>query len=319
MILPYKVMYNQLMERHLCNIKKLITEDMHQKEISFLKPAIEDGKMLRPKLCLLTAQAFGRPITHKTYLLAAALECVHLASLLHDDIIDTTHMRRGQPSTWVQRGVPSAILAGDYLLAHSLTLANRAQDSEALRIVANKTKLVIRGEILQHQEHPPLWPRTLYTRITALKTSSLFEAALLLFTPQQYEATMERVGTFLGIAFQVLNDIKDYAFLWTEQPPGPDVISRRISAPLLYFLHNSATPHTLLNFWQQNTLSPLVEALRQESASNMLCGLHKTIAALTNKAHTACNPIPTRAKNTLLSFITNTLPPQAAPPHALHA
>lgn len=307
------------MQNHIEHISALITQGLQKKEVCFLLPLLEKGKMLRPQLCIYTAQAFDQPITHSSYLLAAALECIHLASLLHDDVIDATHTRRGRNSAWVHHGTPAAILGGDYLLAHSLSLAHKAHHPNAIDVVARKTKQVIRGELLQYQSRAQTWSRSLYTRITSLKTASLFEAAIALFAPPEHKKKLERAGTLLGIAFQVLNDLKDYQFLWDKTPPGPDIIERRMSAPLLWLLHHSKKPLSLLDIWFQPELTPLVEALKKERVQSMLHSAFTAVSSLSRKAYSTCTALAVPRQDVLHHFIHNTIATPLAQIHAVYA
>ena len=305
------------MQHHIDHIATLITEGLQKKEVQFLLPLLEQGKMLRPKLCIHTAQAFNAPVNRTTYLLAAAIECIHLASLLHDDVIDMANTRRGAKTTWINYGTSAAILGGDYLLAHSLVLAHEANHTHAIDIVARKTKQVIRGELLQHQT-ANMWSRSLYTRITSLKTASLFEAAIVLFAPQEHRNTLERAGTFLGVAFQVLNDLKDYQFLWQETPPGPDVIGRRISAPLLWLLHHSKNPQELHTLWAQPELDPLVSALKKEGFVPMLRSAFTTVSSLAHKAFDTCRTLAIPRQDILHQFINSTITVPLSHIHAVY-
>ena len=307
------------MEKHLTIIKDLIVSALQPPELHYLIPALESGKMLRPLLCLQTAEAFDTPITTRTHLLAAALECIHLASLLHDDVIDHSALRRKNASIWHKHGVPAAILGGDYLLAHSLILASRAGDTHAIEVVARKTKQVIHGEILQNHATLTPWSKAAYTRIITLKTASLFEAAILLFAPQEHRAHLARTGTWMGVAFQILNDLKDYAFLWEDTPPGSDVTERRMSAPFLWFMHNSPNAAALLELWKSPQLAPLTEALLKEEKNSMLQKIYAVISALATKSCGTFHALKIPNAQALASFCTTTLLHPLRHFHALHA
>lgn len=160
------------------------------------------GKMLRPQLLLLAAD------TPRTTLLAVAVEMLHNASLLHDDVIDHDDLRRGQPSANARFGNTAAVLAGDYLLAQVMTILHEVDDRDAALLVNRTVTTMVQAELLQLQtiNSASLIPdSSTYLRIIDGKTASLFACACALGNPLYYD-----FGLHYGRLFQLRDDIADH-------------------------------------------------------------------------------------------------------------
>ncbi len=162
------------------------------------------GKRLRPLLCFLAAEPGERPVAA-----GVAVELVHMATLVHDDLIDGAEFRRGRASAWSTYGEPAARAAGDYLFARAFAELTAAGDEWAVSVLADAALCLARGEALQHQQaHDPDTTVEAYLERCALKTGKLFEAACLLGGgPDRPE--LGRFGVALGTAFQIADDILD--------------------------------------------------------------------------------------------------------------
>lgn len=162
------------------------------------------GKMLRPRLTLLAAATLGdgHLNSHRTLLLATAMEVLHNASLLHDDIIDRADTRRGQSSVNAQWGNATAVLVGDFLLAQVMHLLDEADDRYATRLVNSTVIEMVNAELLQ-QVGRPLDPST-YLKIIDGKTARLFATACAIGNP-----LYEDFGLHYGRLFQMRDDIAD--------------------------------------------------------------------------------------------------------------
>lgn len=166
------------------------------------------GKMLRPQLLLLAADTLGQADTPRTTLLAVAVEMLHNASLLHDDVIDHDDLRRGQPSANARFGNTAAVLAGDYLLAQVMTILHEVDDRDAALLVNRTVTTMIQAELLQLQttNSASLIPdSSTYLRIIDGKTASLFACACALGNPLYYD-----FGLHYGRLFQLRDDIADH-------------------------------------------------------------------------------------------------------------
>ena len=168
------------------------------------------GKMLRPRLTLLAAATLGDEQLHsrRTILLATAVEMLHNASLLHDDVIDRADTRRGQPSVNAQWGNATAVLVGDWLLAQIMHLLDEVDDRNATRLINRTVLEMVESELLQlHSNnlstYQPINLST-YLRIIDGKTARLFATACALGNP-----LYEDFGLHYGRLFQLRDDIAD--------------------------------------------------------------------------------------------------------------
>ena len=187
------------------------------------------GKRLRPALCFLATP----PGTPPPLAAAAAVELVHMATLVHDDVLDEAARRRGRASAWAAHGEAAAVAGGDFLFARAFAELGATGDGEGVRILADASVALARGEAMQRrQQYRPDTPVEEYLERCALKTGKLFEAACLL------GSRIDRLGAFglaLGIAFQVADDILDCSGLTTEtgKVPGTDLRDGTPTLPLI--------------------------------------------------------------------------------------
>jgi geranylgeranyl pyrophosphate synthase len=160
------------------------------------------GKRLRPLLVHLVSDDRDRALRA-----SVAIELVHTATLVHDDLIDRAPLRRGRPTAWRTDGDDAARTTGDYLFARAFAELAEAGDLDGVRILADACLALVRGEALQRsQQHRPETTIDSYFERIALKTGTLFEAACLLGSRDE---RLGRYGLNLGIAFQIADDILD--------------------------------------------------------------------------------------------------------------
>jgi geranylgeranyl pyrophosphate synthase len=185
------------------------------------------GKRLRPLLCFLTA-------TNEPSVAAAiAVELVHLATLVHDDLVDGARLRRGLPAVWSVHGSGPALATGDYLFARAFAELVREGD-DAVATLADAALCLARGEAMQRrQTHDPETTIDAYISRVALKTGKLIEAACLLGSGG--DERLGEYGLHLGIAFQIADDILDCAGQTQEtgKIPGTDLREGTPTMPLL--------------------------------------------------------------------------------------
>lgn len=204
------------------------------------------GKLLRPMLSMLMARACGKS-NEDSLLYAAASELLHNATLMHDDVADDSTERRGRPSVMSILGPNSAVLVGDFWLARAVEMVLSAKRNNAVVKLFSKTLTdLAEGEMLQLQKATTAdTDEEEYYRIIYCKTASLFEAACVSAAisvdgPQQYCEAARGYARNLGIAFQIKDDILDYAGDDSlGKPVGVDIREQKITLPLLGALEGS--------------------------------------------------------------------------------
>jgi geranylgeranyl pyrophosphate synthase len=191
------------------------------------------GKRLRPLLCFLSCPQADPP-----FAAGVAVELVHMATLVHDDLVDGARMRRGVPSAWSLFGTDAALAAGDYLFACAFAELADTTDSRAVALLADACLALARGEAMQRsQTRNPETTIDDYLARCGLKTGKLFEAACLLGSGG--DEALGAYGLALGIAFQIADDILDCAGQTQEtgKIPGTDLREGTPTMPLLYAAH----------------------------------------------------------------------------------
>ncbi len=173
------------------------------------------GKRLRPAILLLIARALGyRGKSH--VLLAAVVEFIHTATLLHDDVVDESDLRRGRPTSNAQFGNAASVLVGDFLYSRSFQMMVEAGSMRVMHILADATNRIAEGEVLQLLNiHDPTVDESRYLGVVERKTATLFEAAarvgaVLAGADAAVEDACARYGASIGTAFQIIDDVLDY-------------------------------------------------------------------------------------------------------------
>jgi octaprenyl-diphosphate synthase len=174
------------------------------------------GKRLRPALLLLTAQACGYRGKHH-YTLAAVVEMIHTATLLHDDVVDESSLRRGHATANAMFGNAASVLVGDFLYSRAFQLMVTVDSMPVLRILSNATNVIAEGEVLQlmNAGNPDVDEQS-YLDVIRRKTAKLFEAAaqlgaVLAGADAATEQSLACYGMHLGTAFQLIDDVLDYS------------------------------------------------------------------------------------------------------------
>jgi len=202
-----------------------------------------NGKRIRPALVLLAAHASGHA-TPQHLDLAVVVELIHLATLVHDDIMDGASKRRGKPTAYAKWGAELSVLLGDCLFCHALKLSSNFSDSSLGREIADAAQQVCSGEILQTQRRFDL---TLsipdYIKIISMKTGALFRvstelAAVLNGCRPEEVLALRNYGDYLGIAYQIYDDCLDLVGTEgsTGKTVGTDLEKGKLTLPLLHVL-----------------------------------------------------------------------------------
>jgi octaprenyl-diphosphate synthase len=211
------------------------------------------GKMLRPLLVLLSGQTCGK-LTDAHVTIATVVEMVHMATLVHDDVLDEAELRRKGATINHLRGNEAAVLLGDYLISHSYHLCSSLDSQYASRLIGRTTNQVCEGELLQidNRNNWDLDEDT-YLRIISLKTASLCAAccslgAKLAGASEQDTARLETYGWSLGTAFQIQDDILDVVgdTGTVGKTLGIDVEKGKMTLPMIHFLRTAPTEHQSL-------------------------------------------------------------------------
>ncbi len=205
------------------------------------------GKRLRPVLLLLFARSLGYGVAADEqrrghhWLLAAVVEFIHTATLLHDDIVDESTLRRGRPTANAAFGNAAAVLVGDFLYSRAFQMMVEVDQMRILRILADSTNTIAEGEVLQLMNcRDPDVDEASYLRVIRYKTAKLFESAaqigaVLAGADEQTEAAAAAYGRHLGTAFQLVDDVLDYSGASAElgKNIGDDLREGKPTLPLI--------------------------------------------------------------------------------------
>jgi octaprenyl-diphosphate synthase len=196
------------------------------------------GKMFRPTLLLLSDEATGA-LDPRTTTLAAVVELIHLATLVHDDSVDHSVLRRGMPTVNSLFSHQVSVIMGDYLYSRAVIELVRLDDLEPLRVLSRVTNEMTVGEMRQLLAHDPLeFTEEEYDLLIQAKTASLLsgacEVGALRATPAE-RAALRRFGEALGMAFQIVDDLLDYVGdpAVTGKPTGTDLREHKVTLPLI--------------------------------------------------------------------------------------
>ena len=217
------------------------------------------GKRLRPALAVLAANAIGIN-NQQHHLLAAIIEFIHTATLLHDDVVDHSDMRRGQSTANALWGNEASVLTGDFLYSRAFQLMMELKDTRVLGILADTTNRIAEGEVLQLMNvHNPDISEDIYNDVIERKTAILFEAAarcgaMVAGAHDQQADALAQYGHHLGMAFQLIDDCLDYQADAADlgKNIGDDLAEGKATLPLIVALQESP----------QETREKLREAIR---------------------------------------------------------
>jgi octaprenyl-diphosphate synthase len=230
-------------------VNGVIRQRLHS-EVSLVNQIAEyiisaGGKRIRPVLVLLLANAYGyRGTAHHE--LAAVVEFIHTATLLHDDVVDESSMRRGRQTANALFGNAASVLVGDFLYSRSFQMMVGLHNMRVMQILSDATNVIAEGEVLQLLNmHDPDVSQDSYLKVIRSKTAKLFEAAAELgalvagATDAQIAAAGE-YGRSLGTAFQLIDDVLDYAGDAAEigKNVGDDLREGKPTLPLIYLMEN---------------------------------------------------------------------------------
>jgi len=205
------------------------------------------GKRLRPMLLLLAAKALGQ-VEHNHLVLAAVIEFIHTATLLHDDVVDESDLRRGKQSANAVWGNAASVLVGDYLYSSAFEMMVGTNIMRVMEILSKTTTAIAEGEVLQLLNcNNPETTEAKYLEVISRKTAILFSAATRLAAVVSgsnfaVEEKLSLYGQHLGVAFQLIDDALDYKATKEElgKNLGDDLAEGKPTLPLIYAIKNSA-------------------------------------------------------------------------------
>lgn len=211
------------------------------------------GKRLRPALLLLMCGVLGFQ-GNQRYNLAAVVEFIHTATLLHDDVVDESQLRRGRATANEAFGNPASVLVGDFLYSRAFQMMVEAGDMRIMQTLAEATNVIAEGEVMQLMNmHDSALSEDAYLRVIRSKTAKLFEAsariaALLAGSSSAVEHQCAAFGRAIGTAFQVIDDVLDYDGNVSEMGKnlGDDLREGKATLPLIIALQRGAASEQAL-------------------------------------------------------------------------
>ncbi|AZQ83249.1 octaprenyl diphosphate synthase [Colwellia sp. Arc7-635] len=212
------------------------------------------GKRMRPLLTVLAAKAIGYQ-GNEHLQLAAIVEFIHTSTLLHDDVVDESNMRRGRETANAMFGNSASVLVGDFLYSRSFQMMSELNNLRIMDILSDATNIIAEGEVLQLMNcNDPDTTEDSYMQVIYCKTAKLFEAATRLAAviakqDQATELAMQNYGKHLGTAFQLVDDIMDYTADAQEMGKnvGDDLAEGKPTLPLLYAMeHGNEQQRTMI-------------------------------------------------------------------------
>lgn len=259
------------------------------------------GKRLRPALLLLVCGALGYRGEQRCNL-AAVVEFIHTATLLHDDVVDESTLRRGRATANQNFGNPASVLVGDFLYSRAFQMMLDAHDMRVMEILAEATNVIAEGEVMQLMNmHDPELDEAAYLQVIRSKTAKLFEAsarlgAVLAAAPAATEQACADYGQALGTAFQVIDDVLDYAGDAGElgKNLGDDLREGKVTLPLIAAMRRgTAAQRDLIRHAIETggleELDRIIAIVRQTGALEVA---HEAAAAEAKRAMSAAEQLP---------------------------
>jgi octaprenyl-diphosphate synthase len=273
------------------------------------------GKRLRPILVLLSARLVG-PVTEGAVRLAAVVELIHTATLVHDDVIDIAKTRRGRPSTNVIWGNHTSVLAGDWLYMQAFQAALKQRNFHVLDLLISLTQAMVEGELLQLERIGRAdVSEADYMELVDRKTAALFSACARLgsFVAGADEEKEMRLGEFawnLGMAFQLVDDVLDFtsAEKVLGKPVGNDLREGKVTLPLIYALQGASADERAL---VEGVLAdgnyesvPFIEILKLLERHNAIDRAMERAQSFTDRARELIGMFPDSAYQRALLAVT---------------
>ncbi|MDW3095877.1 MAG: octaprenyl diphosphate synthase [Gammaproteobacteria bacterium] len=236
------------------------------------------GKRLRPVIAVLAARACGYD-GDKHYLTAAIIEFIHTATLLHDDVVDSSELRRGKETANSIWGNEASVLVGDFIFSRAFEMMVQVGDMRVMDILSTTSNTIAEGEVLQLMNcNEPETTEEQYMQVIKCKTARLFGAAaqigaLLAGRSLQEEQSLEDYGNHLGTAFQLIDDVLDYRAdsATMGKNVGDDLAEGKPTLPIIHALKNASEEHAkqlakIIQNGDRNSLGFVMSVIRQTKA-----------------------------------------------------
>ena len=259
------------------------------------------GKRIRPLLVLLFSRALGHEGSDR-YELAALVEFIHTATLLHDDVVDESALRRGRDTANAKFGNPASVLVGDFLYSRAFQMMVSLSRMEILAVLAEATNVIAEGEVLQLMNmHNPDITTEDHLRVVRFKTAKLFEAsaklgALLAHADADTTEACASYGRSLGTAFQLVDDLLDYAGVTMAlgKNIGDDLREGKPTLPLLFAMARGsvAQAHVVRRAIKDGGIENLAEIIEIVRATDALEATRDVARAEVSKARSALSVLP---------------------------
>ncbi len=234
------------------------------------------GKRIRPMIAVLAARALGYE-GNKHVTVAALIEFIHTATLLHDDVVDESDMRRGKATANAAFGNAASVLVGDFIYTRAFQMMTSLESLRVLALMSEAVNVIAEGEVLQLMNvHDPDISEESYMRVIYSKTARLFEAAaqssaILSGASTEQEQALQDYGRYLGTAFQLIDDLLDYSADGSTlgKNTGDDLNEGKPTLPLLHAMHNGddAQRDMIRSAIEQGNgrhlLEPVLQAMQQ--------------------------------------------------------
>jgi octaprenyl-diphosphate synthase len=259
------------------------------------------GKRLRPVLAILSARAMDYG-SDRHIDLAAIVEFIHTATLLHDDVVDASELRRGKETANALWGNEASVLVGDFLYSRSFEMMVEVGSMRVMEILSRATNIISEGEVLQLLNvHDADTTEERYLNVIRYKTAKLFEAAcqlgaVIAGAPAGLEQAMADYGMHLGTAFQLIDDVLDYSASSEEMGKnvGDDLAEGKPTLPLIYAMRQGTEQEALAvrEAIEQGGLDRLEEVMAAVESTGAIAYTAQTAREEADRAITALSPLP---------------------------
>jgi len=286
-------------------VDQTIRQSLHS-EVTLVNQVAEyiinsGGKRLRPMLVLLSAGLFGE-IQSQHHQLAAVVEFIHTATLLHDDVVDESSKRRGQSTANALFGNAASVLVGDFVYSRAFQMMVSVQNMRVMEVLSNATNVIAEGEVLQllNVNNADISDEA-YLQVIHYKTAKLFEAAtrlgaIISHASEKDEVALTAYGMHLGTAFQLIDDILDLSGNSEDigKNLGDDLAEGKPTLPLLYAMRNSNSEQSTIirNAIEQGGLEHLSEVIEIVKNSGALDHVKKIAEAESAQCRSAIAHFP---------------------------